>query len=346
MKLKSIVNLIFEAIIVLTLASSVGYAAQGDTLATVKARGKLLCTGHNGSYYGFAEIDDKGAWRGLDVELCKALATTIFGTPDKLEIVPVSWAQRFPALKSGDIDAIIKVTGWTQSRDTDVGVQFSMPYFLGITQLIAHKETGAKEAKDLAGGTICVAGGTSTEQQVTSYFKDLKVDVKMVTYENTNEMEASYYANRCDGLAGWGPNLAIRKSKAKDPDAQILLPDKLALEPQSIAVRQGDDQWLDVINWMLSALLTAEQYGVTQENVDEIRKNPPNPVVGRLLGVTPGVGKRLGLDDDWAYNVIKKVGNYKEIYDRTLGDKSPYKYPRGINALWNQGGVLYPMIFD
>ncbi|WP_179130919.1 amino acid ABC transporter substrate-binding protein [Candidatus Entotheonella palauensis] len=321
-------------------------AATGDTLKAIKDRGALLCTGHNGTYLGFAEVDDKGAWKGFDIELCKALATAVLGAPDKLKIIPISWAQRFPSIQSGDIDVIIKVTGWTMGRDTELGLQFSRPYFLGSTQLMAHKEIGAKSAKDLDGATVCGSAGTSTERIAADYLSNLGVKFDMVTFEKTEEMRSAYFAGRCDAFAGWGPNLAIVRMKAPAPDKHIILPDVMAVEPESAAMRQGDDNWVDILNWLFSALLIAEQYGITSANVDEHRDKASNPTIERLLGKTPGIGDRLGLSNDWAYKVIKHVGNYKEIYDRTLGAGSPYKLARGPNALITDGGVMYPLILD
>ena len=321
-------------------------AAKGKTLAAVKERGNLLCTGHNGTYLGFAEVDDQGNWKGFDIELCKALATAIFGSPDKLKIVPVSWAQRFPAIQSGDIDVIIKVTGWTLGRDTELGLQFSRPYFLGATQLMARAELGAESAKDLDGATLCTAAGTSTERIAADYLTNVGIEFEVVAFEKSEEMRGAYFSGRCDAFAGWGPNLAITRSKADNPDDHVILPDVMAMEPESAAMRQGDDSWVDILNWMVSALLTAEQYGITSANVDEMKAKPANPTVERLLGASPGIGDRLGLSDDWAYNVIKQVGNYAEIFDRTLGAGSPYKLDRGVNALYTEGGVLYPLIID
>ncbi len=330
---------------VATSATSV-LAATGDTLKAVKDRGSLLCTGHNGTYLGFAEVDDKGDWKGFDIELCKALATAIFGDPSKLKIVPVSWAQRFPAIQSGDIDVIIKVTGWTMGRDTELGLQFSRPYFLGPTQLMAHKEIGATDAKGLDGATVCASAGTSTERIAADYLTNLGVEFEMVTFEKTEEMRSAYFAGRCDAFAGWGPNLAITRIKGPDPDKHMILPDVMAVEPESAAMRQGDDNWVDILNWLFTALLIAEQYGITSDNVDQHKAKPGNPTVERLLGATPGIGDRLGLGNDWAYNVIKNVGNYKQIYDRTLGEGSAYKLPRGPNALITDGGVMYPLVLD
>ncbi len=342
----TISGLLASALLIALPVAPTANAANGDTLKTVKERGSLLCTGHNGTYLGFAEVDDKGAWKGFDIELCKALATAVFGSPDKLKIIPVSWAQRFPALQSGDIDVIIKVTGWTMGRDTDLGLQFSRPYFLGPTQLMAHKEIGAASAKDLDGATVCASAGTSTERIAVDYLTNLGVKFEMVTFEKTEEMRGAYFAGRCDAFAGWGPNLAITRLKGPNPDKHAILPDVMAVEPESAAMRQGDDKWVDVLNWLFTALLIGEQYGITSANVDQHRAKPGNPTVERLLGVTPGIGDRLGLDNAWAYNVIKHVGNYQEIFDRTLGDGAPYKLQRGPNALITNGGVMYPLVLD
>ena len=321
--------------------------ARSKTLDAVKARGSLLCTGHNGSFLGFAEVDDKGNWKGLDIDFCRTLAIAIFGTADKLKIVPLSWAQRFPSIQSGDVDVIIKATGWTMGRDTELGLQFSRPYLLGATQIMVHKELGLKDARGLEGATICVAGGTSTERLAANYLASLKVKHEFVTYEKTEELRSAYFAKRCDAFVGWGPNLAVTRSKgSKDASRHVILPDVLAMEPELAAMRQGDDGWVDILNWLFSSLMLAELNGITAENVDQMKANPPNSTIGRLLGATPGIGKRLGLDDSWAYNVIKAMGNYAQIYDRNLGKASPYKLDRGINALYNKGGVLYPLILD
>lgn len=321
-------------------------AASGDTVAAIKERGSLLCTGHNGSYLGFAEVDDKGQWTGFDIEFCKALATAILGSPDKLKIIPVSWAQRFPALQSGDIDVIIKVTGWTMSRDTELGLQFSRPYFIGPTNILTRAELGARSAEDLEGGVFCINAGTSIERIVADYMGAKGIQYESLTFEKGEELRAALYAGRCDALAGFGPFLAATRFNAPNPDDFVILDEVLALEPEAIAARQGDDNFVDVVNWMVHALLMAEINGITRDNVDEVRANPPSASVGKLLGATPGMGERLGLPDDWAYKVIKAVGNYGEIYDRTVGDGSPYKLPRGKNNLWTKGGLLYPLVLD
>ncbi len=330
----------------LTALTPTAMAAQGDTLKAIKDRGHLLCTSGNSNFLGFFEVDDSGKWKGLDIDYCRALATAIFGSDEKLKLIPISWAQRFPALQSGEVDVVMKATGWTMSRDTELGVQFSRPYFIGATGFVAHKELGVTTAKELDGGSICVSAGTSTERLVANYLMANNINAETITFEKIDEVWASYYAGRCDAIAEWGPNMAVAVSQSENPDAHVILKDVMAMEPEAAAMRQGDDQWVDVVNWLYAVTLIAEQNGITQANVDEVKKDPPNATVSTLLGVTPGVGKRLGLDDNWAYNVIKKLGNSKEIYDRNIGENSPYKLPRGVNALWSDGGVMYPMILD
>lgn len=329
------------------VAAPVTAAAKSSTVTAIEERGTLLCSGHNGSYFGFVEVNDKNEWKGLDIDMCRALTTAILGDPDKAQIVPLSWAQRFPALQSGDVDVIIKATGWTMGRDTEVGLQFSLPYFFGGTQFMAHGDLGITEAKELDGGTICVEAGTTIERLAGNYLKTLGIEHTMVSYEKASELRAAYLANRCDAFAAWGPFLAVlRATELEKPDAHIILSDQLSNEPIAAAMRQGDEEFVDMVNWMIAALLIAEEEGVTSANVEEMASNPPNPKIARLLGVDPGMGERLGIRDTWAKEMIAATGNFGEIYDRNLGEGSPYKLERGLNNLWSHGGVLYAPILD
>lgn len=330
----------------LALSATAALADPGDTLAEVTARGQLNCPGDIGSYLGFAEVDDRGVWRGLDIELCRAMATAIFGDPGAANIVPIDWAQRWPALQSGDIDIVIKASGGTRSRDTELGLQFSMSYYLGTTKVMAHTDLGLGSLADAAGGSICVPASTSTERQVASYLDAQGIDMEIVAIERNEEVEAAYFSGRCDTYAQWGPVLAIAASQSDDPESHVLLPDVLAVEPEVMIMRQGDDNWVDIANWTLSALLFAEQEGISSANIDAVRADPPTAEIARFTGAEPGMGAGLGLSDDWAYNVISRVGNYAEIFDRSLGDGSPYRMPRDLTALWNAGGVLYPLVVD
>ena len=321
--------------------------AESATLKTVEERGTLLCSGHNGSYFGFVEVNDKNEWKGLDIDLCRALTVAILGDPDKNQIVPLSWAQRFPALQSGDVDVVIKATGWTMGRDTELGLQFSIPYFFGGAQLMVRKELGISSASELGGGTVCVAAGTTIERIVADHLKAENVEHTMVSFEKTAEVIGAYKAGRCDAYAAWGPSIAVLlANQFEDADSHVILEDKLSAEPIAAAMRQGDEDWVDIVNWMLAALIKAEELGVTSSNVDEMTANPPNPTVARLLGVDAGMGERLGLRDTWAREMITAMGNFAEIYDRNLGEGSPYKLERGLNNLWSNGGVLYTPILD
>lgn len=332
----------------LAAVSAQAQVADNSRLKTVLDRGSLLCTGHNGSFLGFAEVDDKGVWKGLDVQLCKALSAGLFGTSEgHLEIVPVSWAQRWPALQSGDVDVIIKTSGWTQSRDTELNLAFSTPYFIGAFQVMTHASLGAEKVADLDGGTICVNAGTSVERSIANYAHSNGLDIEILTYENGDEIRNSYYEGRCDGWVEWAPALATGRVDAPDgADAHVILPDVIELEAEAIIIPEGDADWLDVQNWMLSSLWFAELNGITSANVDEMKANPDSPQIATFLGVAPGYGTRLGLSDDWAYNMIKEVGNMGEIYARSMGTDSAYKLDRGVNALYTEGGVFYPLQID
>ncbi|MGV3551015.1 amino acid ABC transporter substrate-binding protein [Rhizobium sp.] len=321
-------------------------AAGGKTLEAVKARGVLNCTGHDGSYLGFAEVDDKGNWKGMDIDLCRAVATAVLGDPSKLKIVPISWAQRWPSVQSGDVDIIIKASGGTLSRDTELGLQFSMSYYLGTTKVMAHKELNIASLKDADGGSICLPAGTSIEQQAAAYAQKLGIKLEPVVIEKTEELEQAYFSKRCDMYAQWGPVLAIARAAKGKVEDHVILPDVLAVEPEVFIMRQGDDNWVDVANWTLTALLFAEQEGINSKNVDELKAKPTSPQIAKFLGAAPGMGKGLGLSDDWAYNLIKKMGNYSEIFDRNLGKDSPYKMDRELTNLWNNGGVLFPLVID
>ncbi|MEM7206932.1 MAG: amino acid ABC transporter substrate-binding protein [Pseudomonadota bacterium] len=333
-------------VIALSTISLPAFAAKGDTLKAVKERGHLLCPGHNGSYPPFAIVSDDNKWSGYDIDYCKALAAAVLGSTDKLKVVPISWAQRFPSLQSGDVDVIIKATGWTMGRDTELGIQFSVPYFVGATQVMMPKSLGGTSAETLDGGSLCANAGTSTERLAANFFKSRGIEIEMISFEKSEETRAAYFAGRCDSFVGWGPNLAVVRNGAPDPADHVLMDTALALEPESAAMRQGDDNWVDIVNWMFAATWVAETKGVTSANVDAMKANPPDDTVAKLLGVTPGIGDRLGLPNDWAYNVIKQVGNSAEIFDRNIGDGSIYKLERGLNNLWNNGGVIVPMVLD
>jgi len=323
------------------------YAAKGDTLRQVKAAGHLNCNGHNGSYLGFAEVDDQGQWKGFDVDLCRTVATAIFGDWEgHLNILPVSFTQRWTSLQSSELDVLIKASDWTMGRDAELGVQFSNIYMMAPIKILAYKELGAQSAKDLDGGTVCTVAGSSTQRQMAEYAQSLNIKLEFLATDKTEEYEEAYLAGRCDAIAQWDVQLALVRLKAENPDDHVILPDVIEAAPLSIIVREGDDHWVDLMNFALTTLLAAEQNGITSQNVDEFKANPPTPSIGKMLGATPGYGSRIGLDDDFGYNIIKKLGNYDEMWERNLGAGSPYGLARGINALWQNGGILWPIVVD
>ncbi|WP_272011027.1 transporter substrate-binding domain-containing protein [Roseovarius sp. ZX-A-9] len=330
------------------LWSSAAIADSGDTLKTVLERGALNCTGHNGSYLGMTEIDDQGNWSGFDIDLCRALSAGLFGTSEgHLEIVPLSWAQRWPSLQSGDVDVIIKTTGVTLSRDTEVGLAFTRPYMLNSVNYMTHTKLGVEKPSDLDGGTICLQAGTTFERYFAAHSESNDYSLKVVPFERTEEMKAAFEAGRCDAIMDWDLQLAVfKETEAANPDDFMIVPGTIAAEPVGIATRQGDANWSDINNWMLSFLIMAEEENITRENVDEVRANPPSASVAKLLGTTPGIGEVFGLSDDWVYNMIKEQGNYSEIWDRNIGAGSIYKLERGVNALVRDGGVHFSLILD
>jgi general L-amino acid transport system substrate-binding protein len=321
-------------------------AQQGKTIEEIKARGNMTCTGHNGSYPGFAEVDDKGEWRGFDIDLCKAMTIALFGKSEgHLKVVPTSWAQRFPLIQSGELDVIIKSSGWTLGRDTNL--QFTLPYLLIPTSILVHASTGATNAKELDGGTVCAPAGTTVERDVAEYAKAHNIKLETLPFEKVEEAKAAYLAERCDAFIDGEVQLAaFRANEAEDPTKHIIIDDPLGVEPVGMIMRQGDDKWVDVGNWVLSALWIAEANGITSENIDEKKANPSSPAVAKLLNAAPGMGGPLGLDDDWAYNVIKELGNYDQIFQRNLGSDSSYKLPRGVNSLVKDGGWQFGLKID
>lgn len=332
----------------MTVAATAAHAELGDTLKAVKERGALSCSGHNGSYPGMAEVDDKGNWKGFDIDMCRAVATAVFGTAEgHLNIQSTSWEQRWPSLQSGELDIVIKSSGWTMSRDTDTALQFSRPYMMAAIAYATHAENGAKSIKDLDGGTVCVQAGTTLERYATDHAAANGYKLEAVPFDTTEAAKAAFLSGRCDAYVEWDLQLAVmRATEVPDPASIVILPDVLAAEPLGMIVRQGDDQWLDVANWVQSILIQADEAGVTSANVDEMKANPPTPAIATMLGVTPGVGTRLGLNDDWAYQVIKQVGNYDEIWERDLGKGSAYGLSRGVNGLIRNGGILFSLTMD
>jgi general L-amino acid transport system substrate-binding protein len=322
---------------------AIGFAANaqaGQTLDNVKSKGQLVC-GVSTGVAGFSSPDSKGVFSGIDVDVCRGISAAIFGTPEKVKYVPLSAPQRFTALQSGEVDLLSRNTSWTLQREGSLGLVFGPVVFYDGQGFIVAKKLGVKSAKELSGATICVQPGTTTELNLADYFRANKLELKPVVISDRDEVENAFFSGRCDAYTTDASGLAgTRASKAANPDDYVILPERISKEPLAPAVRQGDDQWFDIMRWTIYTLLEAEEHGVTSKNVDEMLKSE-DPNIKRVLGVTEGNGKALGLDEKWAYNVIKAVGNYGEIYERNVGKTTPLKLDRGLNDLWNKGGLMY-----
>ncbi len=332
----------FSKTLVLVLSLSlmlVSFAYAGKDLDAVRAKG-FLQAGANGSVFGFGMPDAKGVWKGLDVDTARAMAAAIFGDASKVKFTPLTAQQRFTALQSGEIDVLTRNATRTLSRETQLGLNFvAVNYYDGQGFLIA-KKLGVKSAKELDGATVCVLPGTTTEQNATDFFRTNKMAWKPVVIENTSELAKTFFAGRCDVLTSDASQLAGTRAIAPNPTDYMILPEIISKEPLAPAVRHGDDQFRDIIDFSVLAMINAEELGITSKNVDEMLKSK-NPVIQRFLGVSAGNGKALGLDEKWAYNIIKQVGNYGEVFERNVGVNTKLGLERGLNALWTNGGLMY-----
>ena len=318
-------------------------AASGATLDDVKAKGHVQC-GVNTGLAGFASPNDKGEWSGFDVDLCKAVAAAVFGDGSKVKYTPTTAKERFTALQSGEIDLLSRNTTWTLSRDTALGFNFAgVNYYDGQGFMInAKKLPGVNSALQLSGASVCVQTGTTTELNLADYFKANNMEYNPVVFEKLEEVNAAYDSGRCDVYTTDQSGLyAIRLTLAA-PDDHVVLPEIISKEPLGPAVRQGDDQWFDIVKWTLNAMITAEELGITQANVEEM-KTSGNPEIKRVLGqeADSKLAADLGLDNEWVVNIVKAVGNYGESFERNIGAGSSLKIARGINALWSKGGLQY-----
>lgn len=308
-------------------------------LDTVKARGYLKC-GVSQGLPGFSSPNDKGKWEGMDVDLCRAVAAATLNDADKVKYTPLSAKERFTALQSGEVDILARNTTWTFVRDTSLGIDFTGTIYYDGQGFMVRKDAGVASVKDLDGAVICTNTGTTTELNVADYFTANKIKYEILTFEKTDETLAAYESGRCDVFTTDASGLAAQRIKLAKPNDHIILPEIISKEPLSPAVRQGDDQWANIVRWSLYAMINAEEQNVTSKNVEAMKKSK-DPNIQRLLGVQGGLGERIGLRDDWGYQIIKQVGNYGEMFDRNLGKDSPLKIERGINALWKDGGIVY-----
>ncbi len=311
----------------------------GETLDAVKARGALT-VGVNGGLFGFSMPDEKGVWRGLDVDTARAIAAAIFGDPEKVKYVTLTTQTRFTAVQSKEVDVLCRNATWTLTRDTDLGLNFLQPNYYDGQGFLVPKKLGVKSAKELKGASVCTLPGTTTEQNVADYFRANNMEMKPVVIEQTIELNKAFFAGRCDVLTSDASQLAGIRAVAPNPDDYVILPEIISKEPLAPAVRHGDEQWRDIINFTVLAMIAAEDMGITSKNVDEMLSSK-DPNIQRFLGVTPGNGKALGLDEKWAYNIVKQVGNYGEVFERNVGEKTKLGLKRGLNAQWKDGGLMY-----
>ena len=318
-------------------------AMAGQNLDAVRARGSLNCGVGIGTA-GFMLADSQGKWRGLSVDICRAVAATIFGDADKVKYQPLTSQQRFTAIQSGEVDMLVGNATWTLTRDTALGLDFTGVYYYDGQSFLVPKKLGVKSAKELNGATICVAPGTTTELNLADYFRANKMTFKPVVIEKVDEIRSAFFAGRCDVYTTDASSLAATRAANVPPprtfDDFLILPEIISKEPLGPLVRHGDNQFGDIVRWAQFAMIEAEEYGLDSRNVDEMLRSD-NPTIKRILGVTPGMGKALGVDEKWVYNIVKQVGNYGESFDRNVGMGSLLKIDRGLNNLWTKGGLQY-----
>ena len=335
-------NIKLAAIAVATLGAVLAAPAYaGKTLDAIKARGQVIC-GVNTGLAGFAAADSAGKWSGLDVDVCRALAAATLSDPEKVKYVPLNAQQRFTALQSGEVDVLARNTTFTLTRDASLGLSATVTNYYDGQGFMVTVKSKIKSAKQLKGQTVCVQSGTTTEKNLTDYSKANNLAIKPVVFEKLEAAENAYFTGRCIAYTTDASGLSSTRSKvAKDAKEHVILPELISKEPLGPMVRRGDDEWFAIVKWVQYGMLEAEEYGVTQANVDQM-KTSADPVVQRLLGGgNEDTGKLLGLDKDWMARVIKATGNYGESFERNVGPKSPLNLPRGLNNLWNKGGLMY-----
>lgn len=326
-------------ILALLLSALGTTSVTAQTLETVKSRGVLNC-GANGQLPGFGIPDAQGNWTGFDVDYCRAIAAAIFNDPTKVKFVPLTAKDRFTALQSGDVDVLARNTTWTSSRDTQLGLNATAVNYYDGQGFIVRKMLKVNSALELGDASVCVQQGTTTELNLADYFRSNRMRLKTVTFATLDEALKAYDSGRCDALTTDASGLYSVRLKLAKADDHVVLPEIISKEPLTPFVRHGDDQWFDIVRWVHFALLNAEELNVSRANVDEQLKSD-NPEIKRLLGTEGNFGEQFGLTKDWAYRIIKHIGNYGEIFERNLGQGSPLKITRGLNALWTKGGIQY-----
>ncbi|PKQ02510.1 MAG: amino acid ABC transporter substrate-binding protein [Alphaproteobacteria bacterium HGW-Alphaproteobacteria-12] len=314
-------------------------AAAGDTLHKIKQRGYLHC-GVSQGLPGFSNPDERGNWKGIDVDFCRALAAAVFNDASRVRFRPLSAKDRFTALQSGEIDILSRNTTWTMSRDTQLGFDFAGVIYYDGQSFMVRKASGITSSTELAGATVCTETGTTTELNLADYFRGRGLSYKVLSFEKNDEAISAYDQGRCDAYTTDASGLYAERLKMKNPDENIVLPEVISKEPLGPLVRQGDPQWEDIARWTLNALINAEELGVTSKNIDEMLGSD-NPRIKRLLGTEGAYGQATGLERDWVVRIVRAVGNYGEMFERNVGTETPLGIKRGLNALWSDGGIMY-----
>jgi general L-amino acid transport system substrate-binding protein len=323
-------------------AAGLGFAASSadaQTLTMVKTRGALNC-GSNTGLAGFGLPDAQGNWTGLDIDFCRAIAAAIFDDPTKVKFVPLTAKDRFTALQSGEVDVLVRNTTWTSSRDTSLGLNFTGVNYYDGQGFMVRKALKVNSALELSDAAVCVQQGTTTELNLADYFRANKMKLKTVTFATSDESIKAYDAGRCDAFTTDASGLYAERLRLANPNEHVVLPEIISKEPLGPAVRHGDDQWFDIVKWVLFAMVIAEEQGLTQKNINEALGSD-NPDIKKFVGTEGNYGEQLGLTKDWAVRIVKHVGNYGEVFERNVGQGSPLKIQRGLNALWTKGGIQY-----
>ncbi|WP_372880984.1 amino acid ABC transporter substrate-binding protein [Psychromonas sp.] len=332
---------ITKVALLLGAAALVPNLASASTLQEVIKKGEVSC-GISTGIPGFSATDSKGVWQGLDVDFCKSVAAAVFGDASKVKYIALTAKERFTALQSGEIDLLSRSTTWTSTRDTSLGLHFAGVNYYDGQGFLINKNLGVTSAKELDGATFCIQAGTTTELNLTDYFRANGMEYKAVSYDTSGQTVDGFKSGRCDVLTSDASQLYGLRIKLDDPNSAFVLPEIISKEPLGPLVRQGDDEWFNIVRWTMFAIIEAEELGVTSSNAEAMLKSE-NPSIKRLLGTSGSAGEDLGLRNDWAYQIVKQVGNYGESFEKNVGKDSPLKIDRGINNLWNKGGLMYPM---
>jgi general L-amino acid transport system substrate-binding protein len=328
------------AVVALTLSTALAVSATASTLKDTVKQGYLKC-GINTGLPGFAEASSNGKWHGLDVDVCRAVAAAVLGDANKVKYVNLNAKERFTALQSGEIDLLSRNTTWTQTRDASLGLNFAGVNYYDGQGFMVHKSLGVKSALELDGASVCLQAGTTTELNLADYFRSHGMKYKLVSYDTNEQVLKGYETGRCDILTSDQSQLYSLRVKMKNPANSVVLPEIISKEPLGPVVRQGDDEWFNIVKWTVFGMVSAEEKGLTSKNVDKLKASSKDPEVRRMLGLEGNMAQNLHLSKDWLYNVIKQVGNYGESFERNVGKNTPLKIKRGLNSLWTKGGLQY-----